>query len=112
MNLLEKAVILPTGVRRPIEPGPYTTCTPTGLNAPGPHGAYRTEYQTVLAYEVRFYANSAEYEGALRRAQRVLLHGLYSPALAYIDRALHDISNGDYENAMKRLCELRDELVK
>lgn len=112
MNLLEKALTRETGLRAPDRAGPYTAVSATGQVAPGPWGPHRPEYQTALAYEVRFYANEAEYPDALKRAQRVMLHGMYAPALAYVDQAMHDISNGDYEAAMMRLSELRDALAR
>ena len=74
-------------------------CEPTGITRPMIDR--HTQYLLSAMVTVEFWANTAQYEGALKLARRRLIAEMYSDILVEIPRLMHAINDGNRDECFK-----------
>lgn len=100
--------------RRPEDPVPAHVTVETQESELSPkYNGFTHEYAFTMRVGVQttFYANRAQYEGRHKMAETEILHLIYGPVLARLNRMRSRIADRDFRSAMAEVDALEKELL-
>lgn len=69
--------------------------------------SHQDQFRLVLNIETMFWANKAQFESHMQSARKLLYAELYKDIRSSLDRLTHAVFNGDREDALNIISQLR-----